>query len=231
MNALEIRGLSAGYGQAVVVRDVDLVVASGESVALVGRNGAGKTTLLLSLFGLARLHGGTIAVAGKPFQPSRTMPAASRGLALTPQGRRIIPRLSVRENLLLGTAARRSGRWDLPSVYQLFPILEERAGKPGSVLSGGEQQMLAIGRSLISNPDLLFLDEPSEGLAPVVVDGLVAVLQAIQAAGTAIFLVEQHLTLVRKISQRVILLSKGSVRGEASVDGMDAPEFQAKMAL
>jgi ABC-type branched-subunit amino acid transport system ATPase component len=231
MKALEVSGLSAGYGQAVVVRDIDLAIAPGESVAMVGRNGAGKTTLLLALFGLARLHAGTVAVAGKPFQPSGGQPAASRGLALTPQGRRIIPQLTVRENLLLGTAARRAGPWNLRSVYQLFPILQERAGKPGSALSGGQQQMLAIGRSLMSNPDLLFLDEPTEGLAPVVIDELVPVFQAIQDAGAAIFVVEQHLTLVRRVSQRVVLLSKGSVLGDVAADEMDTAAFQAKMAL
>jgi ABC-type branched-subunit amino acid transport system ATPase component len=231
MKALEISGLSAGYGQAVVVRDVDLAIAPGGSVALVGRNGAGKTTLLLSLFGLARLHAGTVLVAGKPFHPSGGQPAASRGLALTPQGRRIIGQLTVRENLLLGTAAGRGGQWNLKSVYGLFPILRERAGKPGSALSGGQQQMLAIGRSLMSNPDLLFLDEPTEGLAPVVIDELVPVFHAVQDAGTAIFVVEQHLTLVRRVSQRVVLLSKGSVLGDVTADDMDTPEFQAKMAL
>jgi ABC-type branched-subunit amino acid transport system ATPase component len=231
MNLLEISGMSAGYGQAVVLRDIDLSVGTGESVALVGRNGAGKSTLLLSLFGLARVHRGSILIGGQPFWPARAQSAAARGLALTPQGRRIIPQLTVRENLLLGTAAGRRGRWNLPAIFELFPILAERAGKPGSALSGGQQQMLAIGRSLMSNPDLLFLDEPSEGLAPVIVDELVKVIHSIQAAGTAVFLVEQHLELVRKVSQRVILLSKGAVAAESRVEAMDAPDFQVKLAL
>ena len=231
MNVLEMSGVSAGYGQAVVLRDVDLAVAAGESVALVGRNGAGKSTLLLALFGLATMHKGAVTIGGTPFQPSRAKPAAGRGLALTPQGRRIIGELTVRENLLLGTAARRRGQWNLKTVFQLFPILEERAGKPGSALSGGQQQMLAIGRSLMANPDLLFLDEPSEGLAPVIVDELVEVFASIQQAGTSIFLVEQHLNLVRKVSQRVILLAKGEIVAESGVDVMDSPEFQARLAL
>jgi ABC-type branched-subunit amino acid transport system ATPase component len=231
MNLLEISGMSAGYGQAVVLRDIDLSVGTGESVALVGRNGAGKSTLLLSLFGLARVHRGSILIGGQPFWPARAQSAAARGLALAPQGRRIIPQLTVRENLLLGTAAGRRGRWNLQAIFELFPILAERAGKPGSALSGGQQQMLAIGRSLMSNPDLLFLDEPSEGLAPVIVDELVKVIQSIQAAGTSVFLVEQHLELVRTVSQRVILLSKGAVAAESRVEAMDAPDFQVKLAL
>jgi ABC-type branched-subunit amino acid transport system ATPase component len=231
MNLLEISGMSAGYGQAVVLRDIDLSVAQGESVALVGRNGAGKSTLLLTLFGLARMHGGSILIGGEPFWPARAQPAAARGLALTPQGRRIIPQLTVRENLLLGTAAGRRGRWNLKAVFGLFPILQERAAKPGSALSGGQQQMLAIGRALMSNPDLLFLDEPSEGLAPVIVDELAEVFRSIHAGGTSLFVVEQHLDLVRRISQRVILLSKGAVAAESRVEAMDAPDFQAKLAL
>ncbi|MGW1025666.1 ABC transporter ATP-binding protein [Streptomyces sp. NPDC002577] len=231
MSLLEISHLSAGYGKAVVLRDIDLTVDSGESVALVGRNGAGKSTLVLSLFGLAQVHGGEITVSGQPHRPSRGARAAAMGLALTPQGRRILPQLTVQENLLLGTAARRRGQWTLDTVYDLFPVLRERANKPGTALSGGQQQMIAIGRSLMANPDLLFLDEPSEGLAPVIVDELVEVLTAIQQTGTAVFIVEQHLTMVRKVADRVIVLSKGEVSAHAPVTELDTPEFREKVSL
>jgi branched-chain amino acid transport system ATP-binding protein len=228
---LEISNLTAGYGKARVLRDVSLTVAPGESVALIGRNGAGKSTLLLSLFGLAQVHSGRVTVAGRPVETSRRTRLAAHGLALTPQGRRIITQLTVEENLILGTAAGRSGHWDLDAVYRLFPVLAERARRPGSALSGGQQQMLAIGRALMANPDLLFLDEPSEGLAPVIIDGLVDVFRAIQSAGTAIFIVEQHLNLVRKVADRVLVLSKGELIAEAPIDRLDTPEFQQSISL
>lgn len=231
MSLLEITELSAGYGKAVVLRGINLSIQRGESVALVGRNGAGKSTLLLSLFGLARIHQGTVRVSGRELSISRGAGAAARGLALTPQGRRIISQLTVRENLLLGAAVRRSGYWDLDTVYELFPVLKERAKKPGSALSGGQQQMLAIGRSLMANPELLFLDEPSEGLAPIVVDELVDVFRTVQASGTAIFIVEQHLNLVRKVADRVIVLSKGEISAEAPITELDSDHFRQRLAL
>lgn len=231
MNLVDIEGFSAGYGKAVVLRDIDLSIAAGESIALVGRNGAGKSTLLLSLFGLAAVHSGRILISGKPLATSRGARAAAHGLALTPQGRRIIPQLTIRENLLLGAAARRPGPWNLDTVYELFPVLKERAKKPGSALSGGQQQMLAIGRSLMANPHLLFLDEPSEGLAPVIVDGLVDVFRTIQTAGTSIFIVEQHLNMVRRVADRVIVLAKGQIVAQAPVADLDTEEFQRTLSL
>jgi branched-chain amino acid transport system ATP-binding protein len=228
---LEISNLTAGYGKAKVLRDVSITVAPGESVAMIGRNGAGKSTLLLSLFGLAQVHSGRVTVAGQPVELSRRTRLAAHGLALTPQGRRIITQLSVRENLVLGTAAGRAGHWDLDAVYRLFPVLADRAKRPGSALSGGQQQMLAIGRALMANPDLLFLDEPSEGLAPVIIDGLADVFRAIQSAGTAIFIVEQHLNLVRKVADRILVLSKGELIAEAPVGELDTPQFQQAISL
>jgi branched-chain amino acid transport system ATP-binding protein len=232
MNAiLEISDLTAGYGKSRVLRDVSLTVARGESVAMIGRNGAGKSTLLLSLFGLARVHAGRITVAGSPMETRGRPRLAARGLALTPQGRRIITQLTVQENLVLGTAASRPGPWNLEAVYDLFPVLAERARKPGSALSGGQQQMLAIGRALMANPDLLFLDEPSEGLAPVIIDSLVDVFRTIQSAGTAIFIVEQHLNLVRKVADRVLVLSKGALVADVPAGQLDTPEFRQAISL
>jgi ABC-type branched-subunit amino acid transport system ATPase component len=231
MSLLNIAGLTAGYGRAVVLRDVDLSVEDGEAVALVGRNGAGKSTLLNSVFGLARVHAGEITVSGRPLRPDRGGRAAAHGLALTPQGRRIVPQLTVKENLLLGTAARRSGRWTLETVFELFPVLAERSSARGSVLSGGQQQMLAIGRSLMANPDVLFLDEPSEGLAPVVVDDLVDVFRAIHRSGTAVVLVEQQLELVRQIADRVLVLSKGAIKAQAPISQLETGTLQDALAL
>lgn len=228
---LEISGLTAGYGKSRVLRDVSLTVAKGESVAMVGRNGAGKSTLLLALFGLAQVHAGRVAVDGHPLETRGRPRLAARGLALTPQGRRIITQLTVQENLILGTAANRPGPWNLDAVYKLFPVLAERAKRPGSALSGGQQQMLAIGRSLMANPDLLFLDEPSEGLAPVIIDSLVDVFRTIQSAGTAIFIVEQHLNLVRKVADRVLVLSKGELVADVPTDQLDTPEFRQTISL
>lgn len=228
---LRIEGLHAGYGKATVLRDINLGVDRGESAALVGRNGAGKSTLLLSLFGLATIQGGAVYIAGRRLSTSRGARAAARGLALTPQGRRIISELTVQENLLLGAAVRRTGHWNLKTVYELFPILKERAHKPGSALSGGQQQMLAIGRSLMANPELLFLDEPTEGLAPVVVDELVEVFRRIQANGTAIFIVEQHLGMVRRVADRVIVLSKGQIAAEGEISELDSESMRQKLAL
>lgn len=228
---LEISDLTAGYGKSRVLRDVSLSVAPGESVAMIGRNGAGKSTLLLSLFGLAQVHSGRVTVDGRPLEARGRPRLAARGLALTPQGRRIITQLTVQENLVLGTAAKRPGPWNLDAVYNLFPVLAERARRPGSALSGGQQQMLAIGRALMANPDLLFLDEPSEGLAPVIIDGLVEVFRAIQSAGTAIFIVEQHLNLVRKVADRVLVLSKGELVADVPADRLDTPEFRQAISL
>lgn len=228
---LRIEGLRAGYGKATVLRDINLAIDTGESTAMVGRNGAGKSTLLMSLFGLATVQAGKVFVSGQRLSTSRGARAAARGLALTPQGRRIIADLTVQENLQLGAAVRRRGHWNLKTVYGLFPILKERARKPGSALSGGQQQMLAIGRSLMANPDLLFLDEPSEGLAPVIVDELVDVFRKIQANGTAIFIVEQHLGMVRRVADRVIVLSKGQIAAEGGISELDSEPMRQKLAL
>lgn len=231
MSLLEIDGLRAGYGKATIVRNVQITVDSGESVAMVGRNGAGKTTLLHSLFGLADVFDGRITVDGTLHEPARSGRAAELGLALAPQGRRILPRLTVKENLQLGAAAKRRGQWSLEAVYDLFPVLRERAGKPGNALSGGQQQMLAIGRSLMANPRLLFLDEPTEGLAPVIIHDLVRVFREIQQTGTALFIVEQHLGLVRGLADRILVLSKGEVVGEAGPDSLETPAVKELLAL
>jgi branched-chain amino acid transport system ATP-binding protein len=231
MSFLRFEGLSAGYGQAVVLRHLDLAVDVGESVAVVGRNGAGKSTLLLSVFGETDVTSGSILLDGSRIEKEPGYTAAKRGASLSPQGRRILPNLSVRENLLLSRAAGRDGQWNLDSVFALFPVLKERAGQPGTALSGGQQQMLAIGRALMANPRVLLLDEPSEGLSPVLVDQVVEVLNRIRNTGTGILVVEQHLNLVRRATERFVVLAKGELVGGGPTAEIDSPRYQELMSL
>jgi branched-chain amino acid transport system ATP-binding protein len=231
MSFLQIEGLVAGYGAAVVLREVSLSVDAGETVAVVGRNGAGKSTLLMSLFGATRIRGGAILAGGVRLDGRPGFLASRSGIAIAPQGRMILAHLTVRENLLLGAAAGRPGPWQLEGIYRLFPILRERADTSGAALSGGQQQMLAIGRALMANPTILLLDEPSEGLSPVAVDGIIDVLGTIQRAGTGILVVEQHLNLVRRVSQRFIVLAKGEVGGSGRTEDIGAAEHRAAMAF
>ena len=167
MSALRIEQLFAGYGASTVLHGVDLTVDEGESVAVVGRNGAGKSTLLLSLFRETNIISGAIWVHDSRIDRMPGYMAAKLGISIAPQGRRILPNLTVKENLLLSKATGRAGRWDLRAVYDLFPVLEERSNRPGTMLSGGQQQMLAIGRALMANPSLVLLDHqhPGSGLA------------------------------------------------------------------
>jgi branched-chain amino acid transport system ATP-binding protein len=206
---LELRGVRARYGDAAVLHGVDLSVGAGETVGLLGRNGAGKTTTVLSIFGVPTVAG-EVLVDGKPIGRKRWDVARS-GLSLVPQGRGIIAGLSVEENLKLGMAAHRTTQWTLPAVYELFPNLRKASRRRGTALSGGEQQMLAIGRALLSGPRLLLLDEPSEGLAPVAIDRIVDVLKEIQDRGTSILLVEQNMRLVQRLAERFVALGRGTV--------------------
>jgi branched-chain amino acid transport system ATP-binding protein len=231
MSALRIQSLFAGYGAATVLRGVDLTVGEGESVALVGRNGAGKSTLLLSVFGETNILSGGIWVHDRRIDGLPGYMAAKLGISIAPQGRRILPNLTVRENLLLSGATGRTGYWNLKTVFDLFPVLEERADRPGTMLSGGQQQMLAIGRALMANPSLILLDEPSEGLSPVLIDGLVETLNRIRGAGTSVLVVEQHLNLVKRATDRFLILAKGEVVGAGPIAAIGTPENQALMAL
>ena len=171
-NLLELDNVNAFYGSAHILHDLSLNVRAGEQVALIGRNGVGKTTVVNTILGLAQMKGGHIRMGGKEITQPRPYVAAQHGMAVVPQGRRIVANLTVEENLLLGAATGRKGPWNVSEIYKLFPILQERAHTPGTALSGGQQQMLAVGRALMANPDLILLDEPTEGLAPVIVDQL-----------------------------------------------------------
>jgi branched-chain amino acid transport system ATP-binding protein len=226
MNAtggLVIDGVSAGYGDTVVLEGVSLRLSPGETLAVLGRNGVGKTTLLVTIMGHTRLHGGAISFIGRDIT---TLPPYRRvrlGIGFVPQEREIFPSLTVEENL---TVAQRPGDWTLPKVYDFFPSLAERRRNHGNQLSGGEQQMLAIGRALMGNPVLLLMDEPLEGLAPVIVDALLAGLERLKREGDlALLLVEQHAQLALELAQSAIVLDRGViVFAGASRELREAPE-------
>jgi ABC-type branched-subunit amino acid transport system ATPase component len=231
MSFIRISGLTAGYGKSVVLRGVDLDVDEGEAVAVVGKNGAGKSTLLNSFFGGTTISSGTIEVGGAAIERLAPYMAPKHGVSISPQGRLILPHLTVRENLLLGAAPGRPGRWTLDSVYALFPILRERRDRMGTALSGGQQQMLAVGRALLGNPRVLLLDEPSEGLSPILVDELATTFNTIRAAGTGILVVEQHLNLVRRVSQRFVVMAKGEIIDRGQTVDLDSEQHRAALAF
>ena len=211
MNLLTLSNVDAYYGAAHVLHQLSLTIEAGERVAVLGRNGVGKTTIVNTCLGIASLRRGEIRFGSTNPRSIRHFTAARTGISVVPQGRRIVPNLTVRENLMLGAAVRRQGRWTIDSVFDLFPILRERADTPGTALSGGQQQMLAIGRALMANPTLLVLDEPSEGLAPVIIDELGEIFVKLGEEGTAILLIEQNLGLIRQVAQRYYVLSKGAI--------------------
>jgi branched-chain amino acid transport system ATP-binding protein len=210
MPLLEIDNLTAGYGDAVVLDDMSLAVEAGECLAVLGRNGVGKTTLMLAIMAHARRISGTLRWQGREFGAMAACARVGLGLGWVPQERDIFASLSVEENLLV--AQRRGGRFDLAEIYRLFPRLKERRRNMGDKLSGGEQQMLAIGRALMTSPQLLLLDEPFEGLAPVIVDELEDTLQRLrQQFGFAMLLVEQRAEDVLRLSDRAIVLDRGRI--------------------
>ena len=231
MSFINVKGLRAGYGKSVVLRDVDLQVDEGEAVAVVGKNGAGKSTLLMSFFGGTTISGGSIEVGGAALEKLPAYRAAMQGVTMSPQGRIILPHLTVGENLLLGAACKRKGHWTLAAVHKLFPILRERRDRMGTELSGGQQQMLAVGRALLGNPRVLLLDEPSEGLSPVLVDELAGVFNQIRAAGTGVLMVEQHLNLVRRVSQRFVVMAKGEIIARGLTADIDTEQHRAALAF
>ncbi|VVD65953.1 ABC transporter ATP-binding protein [Pandoraea iniqua] len=204
---LEAGGLSAGYGETIVLEDLSLRLAAGEAIAILGRNGVGKSTLLLSLLGLTTRHGGVIRYLENDISHWPAYKRARAGLALVPQEREIFKSLSVEENLQVSAMG---DAWTLERVYDLFPRLAERRRNLGNQLSGGEQQMLAIGRALIGNPRVVLFDEPFEGLAPVIVDQLVDAFWKLRAdGGMGVVLVEQHAELGLELTDRALVLDRG----------------------
>jgi branched-chain amino acid transport system ATP-binding protein len=209
---LETRALTAQYGQFKALFGVDLAVGAGECVAIIGANGAGKTTLLRSITGVLKNAPDMILHKGQPIGALPADQVLQRGIAMVPEGRKLFPSLTVEENLKIGGQVRRGdGRWTLEEIYALFPILKERRHSPGTALSGGQQQMVAIGRALMSNPELLLCDEISLGLAPVVIRDIYAALPRIRETGAAVVIVEQDIARALAVADRVYCMMEGRV--------------------
>ncbi|HLE29954.1 MAG TPA: ABC transporter ATP-binding protein [Anaerolineales bacterium] len=208
---LIVENLEVFYGEFQALFGISLEVAAGETVAVIGANGAGKTTLLSTIAGVLIPRRGQVIYRGKVVSGSPAYRLCQRGIAMVPEGRRIFPSLTVEENLEVGAYSGRRGPWHREAIYNLFPILQERVRVPGMDLSGGEQQMLAIGRALMSNPDLILMDEISLGLAPLIVQELYRVVREVAEAGTTVILVEQDVTRGLKAADRVYCLLEGRV--------------------
>ncbi|MFC3228423.1 ABC transporter ATP-binding protein [Marinibaculum pumilum] len=230
---LALQGVTGGYGETVVVEGIDLALAPGESLAVLGRNGTGKTSLLRLVMGLADLHRGGISFAGDDIS-RRPVHARNRaGLGFVPQEREIFASLTVQENLAVAGRVGSGGDWSADRVYAMFPRLAERRANRGNQLSGGEQQMLAIGRALMGDPRLLLLDEPSEGLAPVIVEELERAIGALRdEGGLAVILVEQHTRFALDFAPRAIVLDRGRIVFDGESGALRDPEvLQRHMGL
>ena len=228
---LALRNLRAGYGDAVVLDDVSLEVAEHGSLAVLGRNGVGKTTLLLTILGFTRIHKGNLFFRGRDVTRTPPHQRALNGLGWVAQEREVFPSLTVEENL---TVAARRGRWNLAAVYELFPRLAERRANMGNQLSGGEQQMLAIARALMTNPALLLLDEPLEGLAPIIVEELVVSFRKmIEVEGTAAILVEQHTEIALAHTADALVIERGRIvhRARSAEFAKDAARLERFVGL
>jgi len=221
---LKVDQLMAGYGEAVVLHDVSLSLDPGQTLALLGRNGTGKTTLINTLAGATRQHGGSISLSGVALHKLPSFERAAAGIGWVPQERNIFKSLTVHENL---TAVARPGKWTPEGVYEMFPRLAERKTNLGTQLSGGEQQMLAVGRALVLNPKLLLLDEPLEGLAPIIVEELLRAIRRItRDEGLSAIIVEQHPQAILAISDQAVVLDRGTVVHRSSAQALQAqPEL------
>jgi len=228
MPLLELKGVRAGYGEAVVLDDVSLEVPDDGSLAVLGRNGVGKSTLLMTIMGFTQLHLGKIFFFGKEITTLPPHRRAQLGIGWVAQEREVFPSLTVEENL---TVAARPGRWSLAKVYELFPRLRERKANMGNQLSGGEQQMLAIARALMTNPRLLLLDEPLEGLAPIIVEELAGALGKME--GTARVLVEQHTEIALGLTQDAVVVERGRIvhRARSAEFARDAETLERLVGL
>ena len=208
-SGLELAGVTAGYGDTVVLEDLSLVLAPGESIAVIGRNGVGKTTLLATIMGHTTLHKGEIRIGDRRIERDKIYVRARAGLGFVPQEREIFPSLTVEQNLEVGA---RKGVWTIDRAFELFPRLSERKDNLGNQLSGGEQHMLSLARALMTNPTVLMLDEPTEGLAPVIVELLTAALQRLRSeSGLTMILVEQNSRVALNFCERTIVMDKGRI--------------------
>ena len=227
---LRLSGVHAGYGPTMVLEDIDFTLPERATLALLGRNGVGKTTLLATIIGLTTMHRGSIEYRGSPITSRTVYERARLGIGYVPQAREIFPSLTVEENL---TVAERPGSWSLERVYDLFPRVAERRAHRGNQISGGEQQMLAIGRALMGNPELLLMDEPLEGLAPTIVDMLLLALQRlITETALTVVLVEQSAKLVLEVTQQAMVLNRGRISyAGASAELLADPKLLANLVI
>ena len=228
VSAIELDDVSAGYGETVVLEDLNLKLAPGESISVIGRNGVGKTTLLATVMGHTTLHKGEVRLHGRSLNGVPIYRRAAAGIGFVPQEREIFPSLTVRENLDVGA---RPGDWTDQRVFELFPNLKERLANKGNQLSGGEQQMLSIARALLTNPSLLLMDEPTEGLAPVIVEAMTAVLARLRnESGLSIILVEQNSRIALEFSDRSVVMDKGRIVYDGPSKALrDDPERLAQL--
>jgi len=211
MTLLKVQELHAGYGPITALFGVSLSIEEGETLALIGANGAGKTTLLRSITGLINPNQGLIDYEGQSIGGHAPHKIATRGISMVPEGRRLFPSLTVEENILMGTCTERKGPWTLKKVYELFPVLNERKSHLGTMLSGGQQQMVAVSRALMSNPRLLLCDELSLGLAPIIVQDIYKTLEAVSASGVSRMVVEQDINQAIKSSDKFLCLREGEI--------------------
>ncbi len=224
---LTIRKLRAGYGDFQALFDIDLDLAEGETLAIIGSNGAGKSTFLRSLAGLIRNAPGSIRYKDEYIGDLPANRVLERGIALVPEGRKLFPSLSVEENLLIGAYSRRQGPWNLERIYALFPVLANLRKRPGTALSGGQQQMVAIGRALMSSPGLLLCDEISLGLAPTTIKDIYAALPSIKADGTAVILVEQDINQALAVADRFYCFQEGRISLSGKPGEVDKEQIKA----
>jgi branched-chain amino acid transport system ATP-binding protein len=219
---LSVAGLETGYGGAQVLFGVSFAVAPGEVVTLMGRNGMGKTTTIRAIFGLIKASAGQIVVRGRDLTGAAPHRVAQAGLGLVPEDRHIFPRLTVEENLVATASTRRGSAWTLSRIYELFPRLEERRANLGTQISGGEQQMLAIGRALLTNPSLLVLDEATEGLAPIVRAEIWSAIARLKREGFAILIVDKNVKTLMRIADRHVVMEKGRVAWQGTAEELVA---------
>lgn len=222
---LELVDIHTYYGESYVLHGISIGVKEGTAVALLGRNGMGKTTTIRSIIGFTPPRSGAVRFKGKDITHLKPYQIAQTGIGLIPQGRNIFPSLSVKENLTMAARTRdRTAGWSLDRVYSQFPILRERSSLKGNLLSGGEQQMLAIGRALMTNPDLLLMDEPSEGLAPLIVRDIGSIISQLKEEGFSILLVEQNLPMALAVAEYAFIISKGEIVYESSSRELEGNE-------
>lgn len=225
MSLVTTHGLQAFYGDAQALFGIDFRLDEGELVAVIGANGAGKSTFLKSLTGLVKVPGDAVRFDGRPIGGMPPGQIVKQGLAMVPEGRRLFPSLSVEENLLMGAFAGRKGPWTLERLYRMFPILEQKKRNPGTALSGGQQQMVAIGRALMSNPRVLLCDELSLGLAPIVIKEIYDAMPTITGEGMSVIIVEQDVMVAQRVSQRIYCFQEGRVSLEGASNALSREQI------